>query len=66
MRPHIREARCLRCGETFNPHGETEEDLEHWARQDGEECGGRGRMVGVYYALGEGLLFEPTEDEEKT
>lgn len=62
MRPHILEARCLRCGETFNPHSEGEEDLEHQVREDGEECGGWGRRVGVYYALAEGLLFEPAED----
>lgn len=64
MRPHIREARCGKCGETFNPHGEGEEDLEHWARESGEECGGQGRMVGRYYATGEGLMFEPDPDWE--
>lgn len=63
--PRIREAECERCGETFNPHGDGRENLEHWAREDGEECGGQGRMVGRYYTSALGLLFVP-EDQEGT
>lgn len=42
----IREARCTRCGESFNPadYG----DLVHVERSDGEACGGQGVMVGAY------------------
>ncbi len=44
----IYEALCDKCGETFNPHGTTTEDLEHWAREDGTECGGQGELKGSY------------------
>lgn len=40
------EARCLKCGETFNPAGP--DDLIHLATEDGQECGGQGHMVGEW------------------
>jgi hypothetical protein len=43
----IYEATCDRCGETFNPLGET--DLIHGVREDGDECGGPGRLVGTWF-----------------
>lgn len=50
-----REAECQKCGETFNPHPEDCEccghdgsNLEHWQRNDGEECGGQGVVVGEW------------------
>ena len=42
------EARCLRCGETFNPMDA--DDLEHCEREDGVECGGQGEMLGYWGA----------------
>jgi hypothetical protein len=43
---HILEAICKKCGETFNPHSET--DLEHVFRMDGEFCEGQGKLQGEY------------------
>jgi hypothetical protein len=55
------EAKCLRCGNHFNPlppQGPSRYslvsvdgvnvDVEHFATDDGTECGGRGEIVGVY------------------
>lgn len=43
------EAKCEKCGDTFNPLDES--DLEHCVRNDGEtECGGTGRILGGWYA----------------
>lgn len=40
------EARCTKCGEGFCPNDPT--DLEHLVRDDGNECGGAGEMVGSW------------------
>lgn len=40
------EAICPKCGETFNPHGP--DDLIHFARHDGTECGGIGELAGAW------------------
>lgn len=42
----IFEAKCQKCGETFNPADDR--DLEHGIRDDGEECGGQGTLLGWY------------------
>lgn len=42
----IIEAECQKCGEIFNPH--TEEELEHYVREDGTECGGEGVITGTW------------------
>lgn len=61
------EAKCTRCGETFNPADE--HDLEHLVRAgDGEPCGGRGELLGGYHAtppatVGDGYHQEPTTAE---
>ncbi len=44
----ILEARCGRCSEIFNPHSEEPADLEHGIREDGEECGGLGEILGAW------------------
>lgn len=44
----ILEAQCGKCGETFNPH--REDELEHYAREDGTECGGTGELLGEWRA----------------
>lgn len=46
------EARCTTCGETFNPHDES--DLEHVVRDDGTDCGGDGVLVGSWGSAHEG------------
>jgi hypothetical protein len=40
------EARCAKCGETFNPADET--DLEHGLTEAEEECGGAGEIIGEW------------------
>lgn len=43
------EARCQKCGETFNPHPSDGEGwLTHYADEMGDECGGDGVVVGDY------------------
>jgi uncharacterized OB-fold protein len=42
------EARCTKCGETFNPHSEDPDDLEHFQTADEVECGGTGVVVGEW------------------
>lgn len=53
------EARCTKCGETFNPlpsdyhNGEPifslfPADLEHYYQDDGSQCGGQGELVGEW------------------
>lgn len=52
------EALCIDCGESFNPHPSeysnddqavfSDEDLEHYQREDGSPCGGRGELVGEW------------------
>lgn len=49
----ILEARCSRCREVCNPHGTEPDDLIHFAREDGEECGGRLELLGEWVS-GEG------------
>lgn len=44
--PVAYEVECTRCGECFNPADEN--DLEHVARLDGEECGGEGVLLGSW------------------
>jgi hypothetical protein len=47
------EATCTKCGETFNPNYFDDAgrlDLEHYAREDGTECGGAGRLLGAWGA----------------
>lgn len=44
----ILEALCGTCDETFMPHAETEEELTHFVREDGAECGGRGEVTGEW------------------
>lgn len=39
------EARCTKCGETFNP--EDSDDLTHWNKDDGTECDGTGELTGM-------------------
>lgn len=43
------EARCAKCGETFNPADEIDA-LEHIQREDGTACGGLGIMSGSWAA----------------
>lgn len=43
------EARCNECREIFVPHSVSEEDLEHWVREDGEECGGVGSVTRLLF-----------------
>jgi len=44
------EAECERCGGIFVP--QDEDDLIHlWDEEKGEECGGQGKILGVYDAL---------------
>jgi hypothetical protein len=38
------EAQCQKCGEIFNPADEN--DLEHGMRDDEQECGGQGVLLG--------------------
>lgn len=40
------EARCPKCGETFNPTDE--DDLTHIETLDGEPCGGQGELIGAW------------------
>jgi hypothetical protein len=40
------EAVCGKCGETFNPHDES--DTEHGQTVMGEPCGGQGTIVGEW------------------
>ncbi len=40
------EADCRKCGETFNPDGP--DDLIHVADEYGNECGGKGWLVGSW------------------
>lgn len=47
------EAKCTKCGETFNPHGPEDEDLIHLMRQDGELCDGQGVLTGFVKERGE-------------
>ena len=49
------EARCPRCGETFNPAGP--DDLEHLATLDGEPCGGAGELLGAW-------MTDPDDNKE--
>lgn len=54
----ILEARCTKCGDTFNPASEDTEDMIHFVRtcdneHMGEECGGEGEVQGEF--------FTPTE-----
>jgi hypothetical protein len=54
----ILEAKCKKCGDTFNPHSEDPDDMIHFIRtsgdeHDGDECGGEGEVTGEY--------FTPTE-----
>lgn len=44
--PHLLEALCGGCGETFNP--DNEQDLEHLADSQGHPCGGQGELKGRY------------------
>jgi hypothetical protein len=37
------EVKCLKCGETFVIADD--DNLIHWNRDEGEECGGRGEIV---------------------
>lgn len=46
LRPIGYEAKCLKCGETFNPADGS--DLTHLQREDGEECMGLGEMKGAW------------------
>jgi hypothetical protein len=46
----ILEARCTGCGETFNPHGESPDDLVHFAKANGDECGATGVITGEWIA----------------
>lgn len=41
------EAKCGKCGETFNPAGP--DDLVHIERLDGVPCGGQGELVGEWH-----------------
>lgn len=43
---HALEARCGKCGETFNPIDAT--DLIHIQRLDGKECGGTGSVTAYF------------------
>lgn len=43
-RPHLLEAVCEKCGETFNP--DSESDLVHLNDSLGRECNGFGNIVG--------------------
>lgn len=49
----ILEAKCLTCDETFNPHGEAPEDLEHQVKADGTDCGGLGELLGHWVQSGD-------------
>lgn len=40
------EARCTKCGETFNPTDEN--DLIHLEQEDGTPCGGQGVLTGSW------------------
>lgn len=44
--PVAYEARCKRCGETFNP--DSWWDLHHYVKADDEPCGGEGEMLGSW------------------
>jgi hypothetical protein len=50
------EAECDTCGEMFIPT--SSDDMIHVAKQDGTECGGYGRLRGVFYAQG---MYPPAE-----
>lgn len=58
---HILEAKCKKCGETFNPY--SEDDLEHVTRADGQFCEGQGELLGAYSNL---PTFMPPEPATKT
>ena len=45
--PHLLEAVCGECAETFIPADE--DDLEHGEREDGTPCGGPGIIVGAWH-----------------
>jgi hypothetical protein len=45
-RPHLLEAKCRKCGETFNPADA--QDTIHMIREDGSFCGGTGDIQGHY------------------
>lgn len=42
------EAECTRCGETFVPHGTDPEDLIHTFKENEDECGGIGIILGEW------------------
>lgn len=42
----ILEAQCSKCGQTFNPADE--DDLIHAETLMGQECGGKGNLLGQY------------------
>lgn len=42
------EAKCRKCGETFNPHDFKPVNLIHVAKEDGTYCNGQGEPVGSW------------------
>ncbi len=44
----ILEAQCTKCGDTFSPHSDNPEDLEHYEDADGNICGGQGVLLGSW------------------
>jgi hypothetical protein len=56
----ILEAICGKCGETFNPHSET--DLEHVFRADSEFCEGQGKLLGEYMSHSHLTTIDENDD----
>lgn len=59
----ILEARCEKCGETFNPLDE--DDTIHGINDAGTVCGGQGIILGGWVQSGKGTINQANlKDEE--
>lgn len=60
------EAECGKCGETFVPHGTTEEDLIHlYSEAQDQDCGGTGVILGEYIPTLQEWADAKAKGEEK-
>ena len=49
------EAVCGKCHETFIPHSMAPAELIHGVTEDGDECGGKGKITREYHTTPEAL-----------
>jgi hypothetical protein len=54
----ILEAECTRCKETFVPHGTEPDELIHGVKENGEDCGGIGIIMGEWVPRDDTPLYD--------